>query len=234
MDNVKLNSKKVVVVAGVGDCLGTAFCEEFIENGYQVVGLSRSGNKKNEFGNQYLAIPCDLTNKDDVNNAVNQIKKRYGSISVYIHNAAYLYRAGFLQTSAEKFIDLWKLVCLGAIHGLHQVIPYMLNNKEGTVLIVGATASIKGGAEFSAFSSAKFALRGLTQSLLREYSSKGIHISHVVIDGPIWGEQAKRFGKKIHECILPRSVATNCLNLVEQDRSAWTHELDIRTQIQNF
>jgi len=80
--------------------------------------------------------------------------------------------------------------------GIQKVLPNILSRKTGTILVTGATASVEVSSEFSAFGSAKFALRGLTQSLAREYSRSGIHVAHIIVDGAIWGWQAEHKFKK--------------------------------------
>jgi len=115
------------------------------------------------------------------------------------------------------------------------VLPGMLEAKHGSLLFIGATASIKAGANFSAFGCAKFALRGLAQSLARELGPEGIHVAHLVIDGVIWGERAENeFKIQRANCLEPESVACTCLHLIDQERSAWTHELDIRPDVETF
>lgn len=104
----------------------------------------------------------------------------------------------------------------------------------GVILVIGASASIKAGNLFSTFSSAKFALRGLAQSLAREYSPQGIHIAHIVIDGAVWGKQAMGFGRTKEQCLSPEAIAKTCLHLIQQNHSAWTQELDLRPNIETF
>ena len=102
-------------------------------------------------------------------------------------------------------------------------------------MVTGATASIRGGAKFAAFASAKFALRGLAQSLAREFGPQGIHVAHVLIDGLIWGPPARDLhGAEQINCISPESIAKTYMGLIEQDSSCWTHEVDIRPYKESF
>lgn len=225
---------KVAVVAGAGSGLGMALCRTLLKAGYTVTGLSRSAPEQSELGDKYLPIACDLTDQAAVDSAITRVEQTFGDVSVYIHNAAYLLRKGFLQTSPQNFTDLWNVSCLGAVHGVQRVLPNMLADKSGTILVTGATASVKAGSSFAAFASAKFALRGLTQSLAREYGAQGIHIAHVIVDGAIWGDQAKSFGLDEYQCLQPEAIAETYLHLISQPRSAWTHELDLRPDIEQF
>jgi NAD(P)-dependent dehydrogenase (short-subunit alcohol dehydrogenase family) len=229
-----LNSGKTAIVAGVGDGLGVALCKRLLAEGYAVAGLSRTATPQPELGDNYLPLTCDLTTPAAVDNAVASVERRFGAASVYIHNAAFLLRKDFLQTSTEDFSDLWQVVCLGAVNGVQRVLPKMLAAESGTILLTGATASIKAGAGFAAFASAKFALRGLAQSLAREYAPQGIHVAHIIVDGAIWGKQAENFGRTERDCLSPEAIADTYLHLINQHRSAWTQELDLRPDVERF
>ena len=230
-----IEHKKTAVVAGVGAGLGSALCRKLLTEGYQVVGLSRSNNIDQNLGENYFPITCDLTDSTSVDHAISIVEKQIGDISVYIHNAAYLVHKPFLETTEEEFTDIWKLTCLGAVHGIKRVIPNMLSKKSGTILVSGATASIRAGSEFAAFSSAKFALRGLAQSLAREYGPHGIHVAHIILDGLIWGPQAEhKFGKEKNICMNPDAIADSYFHLIQQHHSSWTQELDLRPNIERF
>lgn len=228
------NPGKVAVVAGVGDGLGKVLCKRLLAAGYAVAGLSRTATTHQKLGDYYLPIACDLTDETAVNSAITTIEQHFGAVSVYIHNAAYLLRKDFMQTTAQDFTALWNLVCLGAVHGVQRVLPNMLTAKNGAILLTGATASVKAGAGFAAFSSAKFALRGLAQALARGYAPQGIHVAHIIIDGAIWGKQAEGFGRTARQCLDANAIAATYLNLIHQTRSAWTFELDLRPDVEPF
>ncbi len=225
---------KVAVIAGVGAGLGIALCQKLLAEGYRVAGLSRSANPETALGEKYLAIACDLADAASVDRAISTVEQQMGKVSVYIHNAAYLVHRPFLETTETEFTDIWKVSCLGAMHGAQRVLPNMLAEKSGTILVSGATASIRAGAEFAAFASAKFALRGLTQSLAREYGPQGIHIAHIILDGLVWGPQAEQFGKAPDICIKSSAIADSYLHLINQHRTAWTQELDLRPDIESY
>jgi NAD(P)-dependent dehydrogenase (short-subunit alcohol dehydrogenase family) len=234
------NQSKTAIVAGLGPGLGVALCRQLADTGFRVAGFSRS---EATFGiltdslsaDLFMPVRCDITDSVQLDLATSQVKERFGPASVYIHNAAQLHRQPFLETNPETFESLWRTTCLGAVYGVQRVLPDMLEAGSGTLLFIGATASIKAGAGFSAFSSAKFALRGLSQSLARELGPQGIHVAHLVIDGVMWGERARdSFGMSQQQCLDPLAVAKTCRHLIEQDRSAWTQELDLRPDVETF
>ncbi|WP_164513362.1 SDR family NAD(P)-dependent oxidoreductase [Thiosocius teredinicola] len=234
------DSKKIAVIAGIGDGLGFHLSTQLAAAGYRVAGLARSaaaGERLSaEIGNdRFVAIGCDVSDAEQVDAAVSQVEQHFGQPAVYIHNAATLHHQEFLNTAPADFELQWRTSCLGAVHGAQRVLPAMLQHKAGTLLLIGATASIKAGAGFAAFGSAKFALRGLGQSLAREYGPKGIHVAHLIIDGVMWGQRARdTFRMREDQCLDPAAVAQTCLTLIEQPRSAWTHELDIRPDVETF
>ena len=228
MNDAAEKNSKVAIVAGAGEGLGIALCKRLLAAGYLVAGLSRTATSHQELGEHFLPLVCDLTDAVAADNAISSVEQRYGKVSVYIHNAAYLLRKEFLKTSEKDFADMWSLVCLGAVHGMQRVLPNMLSAGNGVILLTGATASVKAGGGFAAFASAKFALRGLAQSLARDYAPQGIHVAHIVIDGAIWGKQAQGFGLEQSQCLTSEAIAETYLHLINQPRSAWTFELDLR------
>lgn len=111
----------------------------------------------------------------------------------------------------------------------------MVRGGGGTFIVSGATASLRGGAKFSAFASAKFALRGLTQSLAREYQADGIHVCHAILDGIIDTPRSR----DLHsldpaKMMKPEDIAEAYWQLAHQPRSTWTHELDLRPASEGF
>ena len=152
-----------------------------------------------------------------------------------VHNASVLLIRPFEKTTAIEFEHIWRVTCLGAMLSAQAVIPQMAARGKGTIIFAGATASIRGSANFSAFSSAKFALRGLAQSLAREFGPRGVHVAHLVLDGLIDEEQTdQRFGASPTGRMSPQAVAQACLDLATQHPSAWTHEMDLRPFSERF
>ncbi len=111
----------------------------------------------------------------------------------------------------------------------------MAARQAGTIILTGATAGTRGAANFSAFASAKFALRGLAQSLAREFGPRGVHVAHLVLDGLIDEVQTEqRFGASATVRMSPHAIANACLDLTVQHPSAWTHEMDLRPLSERF
>lgn len=231
---------KTAIVAGIGPCLGSALSLQLAEAGYRVAGFARGETTNRALldklgSDRFMPVRCDITDAARVDAAVSEVEDRFGAGSVYIHNAGRFHMQPFVETDPAEFESTWRNTCLGAVHCAQRVLPAMLQARSGTLLFIGATASIKSSANFSAFGAAKFALRGLAQSLARELGPQGIHVAHLLIDGVMWSDRARDLrGMTEDQCLDPNAVARTCLNLIEQDRSAWTHELDIRPDVESF
>jgi NAD(P)-dependent dehydrogenase (short-subunit alcohol dehydrogenase family) len=232
-------SPPIALIAGVGPGLGRALCEQLLTSGYRVAGLARGSatNKDLTRANpeRYLGLMADVTDSAQLDAAVAQVESRWGHVTAYVHNAAPFHRQPFSETPVRAFELVWRTMCLGAVQGVQRVLPGMRTSGGGALLFIGATASVKAGAQFAAFGSAKFALRGLAQALARELGPEGIHVAHLVIDGVMWSDRARdAFGMTREQCLDPESVARTCVHLLGQERSAWTHELDIRPDREVF
>ncbi len=235
------HSPGLAIVAGAGPGLGFSLSKALLAAGYTVGALARSPEVLEEHArtlasDRFLPQVCDLAEPAAMEAAIGALEERAGPTQVYIHNAAGFYMAPFLDTPPEAFESSWRDTFLGAVQGTQRVLPGMLTAGNGTVLFIGATASVKAAARFSAFAAAKFALRGLAQSLAREFGPRGIHVAHLIIDGVMWSPRLARgnFNVRQEACLDSNAVAHTCLQLIAQDRSAWTHELDIRPDVEQF
>jgi NAD(P)-dependent dehydrogenase (short-subunit alcohol dehydrogenase family) len=193
---------RTVAIVGAGGVLGDALVREFVSKGDHVITLRRANSRTEH--DQY---PCALDQPEAVESCLHKIAARE-PIELLIHNSAHLETAPFLELTAESFELAWR-VCVGAAAAAARaVLPGMLRRQSGAILFSGATASVRGSQNFAAFASAKFALRGMAQSLAREYQPRGIHVAHVIIDGLLKGSPSiKRFGGSEETALHPESVA---------------------------
>jgi len=228
------SKQKTAVIAGVGPGLGASLCRAYAAEGYQVYALARS-LKGAELGDGTRFIATDLTNEDSVRAAFQGIMAETGRVDSAVYNASGMVISEFKGLSSGEFEALWRVSTLGAFLFAQAALPSMADVGEGALLFTGATASIKGGANFAAFASAKFALRGLAQSLAREYGPKGIHVVHTLVDGIIWSDRARdKFGMTTETSMNPDAIAAAYLDMAHQHKSAWTHELDLRPYCEKF
>lgn len=227
------NQQPLALIAGAGPGLGQTLMQVAANNGYMSVGLRRSVTAS-DTDNQKL-VCCDLANPKAVASTVADIIDQYGAPQLVVHNPAQLVIKPFLETQTSEFENCWKSMTLSAVTLAQSVLTPMINANGGTIIISGATASIRGGCNFAAFSSAKFALRGLAQSLAREFQPSGIHVVHALLDGLIDTPASRELHSTDPATMMKtEEIAAEYLRLANQPRSVWTHELDLRPQTESF
>lgn len=229
-----------LLLAGIGPGLGISLARTFAGAGYDVIGVARSTVVEQAAqtvvagaGRDYRHIQCDLTDPDQV---ADRLTPHIGEVEILIHNAHHLMIEPFATTTPTAFERVWRVACLSAMTVAQVALPPMLARGRGTILLTGATAALRGAARFSAFASAKFALRGLSQSLAREYAGTGIHVAHIVLDGLIDEPQSdNRFGPAdAGDRMDPEAIADTYLALASQPATAWTQEIDLRPAAERF
>ncbi len=234
-----MSARPLVLIAGIGEGLGASLAATFAGAGFDVVGLARSDRvtrhieaAMREQRGTYTHVPVDLTDAAQLRAALRPLAPR---VEVLIHTAHQLLIKPSAETTPQEFEAVWRAGCLSAMQVASEVAPAMAARGSGTIIFSGATASIRGGAGFSAFASAKFALRGFAQVLARELSPRGVHIAHVILDGLIDEAQTTaRFGPGSKARMHPDAIAAAYLALVRQHRSAWSHEIDLRPFTETF
>lgn len=233
-------SEKVCVVAGVGPGNGAAFARLFAANGYKVALLARSEATSRELEKEIAgskAYVVDLTSPEAVTKTFAAIAKDLGPTTVLIHNGSSWQRASFLDTTPADLEAQWRSgpfslhLCAQAAAG------QMLDSKKGgAIVVIGATASVRGAEMFAAFASAKAAHRSLAQSMARGLGPRGIHVSYVIVDGVIDSKRARGMMPDKPDAFFldPNAIAKTVLHLAEQPPSAWTFELDLRPSIEKW
>jgi NAD(P)-dependent dehydrogenase (short-subunit alcohol dehydrogenase family) len=220
----------VVAIAGASVGLGSALAAAF-QHDARIVALGRAPAIAAVAAEVPAVVPiaCELTDPDAVDRAFTEIARTLAAPDIVIYNAHRIELRPALDTTLDAFVDAWRVGCLGGFLVARRVLPEMQARGAGTLVFTGATGSVRGGKRSAAFASAKFALRGLAQSLAREFGPAGVHVAHVVIDGLIWSDRSRaRFDARPETSMDPRAIAATYRHLVEQPPSAWTHELDLR------
>jgi NAD(P)-dependent dehydrogenase (short-subunit alcohol dehydrogenase family) len=174
--------EKTVLIAGSSDGLGQALQKRFSAGGYHVVPVSRHGAGH---------VHADLSDASATAALFENLDPSKPLAGV-IHNAKQFHRQPFLDTTPEVFEQVWRSMTLTAVNVAQQAIPRLRAQGGGCLIFSGASGSVRAGPLFSAFSSAKFALRGLAQSLAREHTSDGIHVAHTILDGLIWSDKTQQ------------------------------------------
>jgi NAD(P)-dependent dehydrogenase (short-subunit alcohol dehydrogenase family) len=234
---------QVSVIAGVGPGLGASLARKLANEGCRIALLARSSafletlsKELQQLGTEALTIPTDVSDGNQVATAFEHIRDQLGSVDLLINNASGSGPFGqtFIDISPESFARGWQVGVLGPFLCSQQVVPAMLIKNAGCILFTGATSSVRGGA--ITFSSAKFAMRGLAQALARELWPRGIHIAHIVVDGVIQEREVnpEDEDQTTEPLMNPAAIAEAYWGLVQQDRSAWSLELDLRPYREKF
>ena len=226
-------SKPVCVIVGVGSGNGAAFSRKFAAEGYRVAMLARNIDYLKELEAEISdsqAYQYDVTEIDRAAEVFSRIESEMGTISVLVYNAGAGAFANIDDTTVESFQRAWEVNARGLLVAAKQVIPQMRKLEGGNIAIIGATASLKGGANFVPFASAKDAQRSLAQSMARYLDPEKIHVSYVIIDGVIDLERTRKAmpDKPDSYFISPDDLAESVFFLTQQPSSAWTFELDLR------
>lgn len=186
--------KQLVIIAGAGPGIGQAVGRIFAKHHYGVALLSRNESSlkgiadeinAQEDGGRAQGFVCDVTDSTSVSDCFAMIKSAFADhqlkVAVFNANSPFIVKP-FLDLSLDDVKASVDVNCMGAFHFAQASLPMMLDD-GGTLILTGATASLKGSARFAAFAPGKFALRGLAQSLAREFSPCGIHVAHTIVDG---------------------------------------------------
>ena len=202
----------IALIGGAGEGLGAALGRRFSKS-HEVVLSSRTRGER-----------ADLREEKQIIDLFERVETR-GPIEVAIFNAGAHFRGSIVDTPAATFEEVWRLACYAGFLFGREAARRMVPRGKGTILFTGATASIRGSANFAAFAAAKGGLRQVAQSMARELGPKGIHVGHVVIDGRIGHGD---------NMLAPDAIADLYWQLHAQPRSAWTFEADLRPWSEKF
>ncbi len=229
-------TKPVCVVVGVGPMNGSSFARRFAEEGYSVALLSRKTEYSRKLAAEIdsaKAYACDVTDPSAVESAFASVTADLGQIDVLVYNAGSGVWGNIEELSADDFEQSWRINTMGAFLASKQVIPSMKERKTGTIIFIGATASLRGKPFTTAFAPAKAAQRSLAQAMARHLWPSGIHVSLIIIDG---GVKSLNSDSDVNapETLNPDDIATTAYFLSQQPRSAWSFEVDVRPSQENW
>ena len=228
-------SSESVLVAGVGPGLGIALAARFSREGYRVAILARNRERLAALAKQdsqrLVPIACDVTEPAQVDAAFDECERTLGPLACAVFNAGTYRRGSILDIQPEDFEHCWRVGAFAGFLVGQAAARRMVKRGSGTILFTGATASLRGSANFVNLASPKFALRAVAQSMARELGPRGIHVAHVVIDGRI---DADDTGAAPDSRLRPDAIAQAYLDLHRQQRSAWSQEIDLRPWVEKF
>jgi NAD(P)-dependent dehydrogenase (short-subunit alcohol dehydrogenase family) len=240
----------VAILVGAGDAIGAAVAQRFAKGGYTVCICRRDAAKSQGLvdelkaaGHEVHALSVDARQEAEVQDLFARVEKEIGPIEICLFNAGSNVNKPLLETTEKLFFKAWELACYAGFLVGREAARYMEPRGRGTIFFTGATASIRGGVGFAAFSSAKFALRAVAQAMARELGPKNIHVVHLIIDAGIDSaaihERMKARG--IEASAIPPDSLTKTSSIAEaywfahqQTRDGWTHELDLRPSVEKW
>ena len=237
----------MALVIGAGDSTGSAIAKRFAAGGYIACMTRRDSDKLvpvveeiQAAGGQAYGFGSDARKEEDVIALFEKIENEIGQIEVLVFNIGANVPCSILEETARKYFKIWEMACFGGFLNAREAAKRMVARKRGTILFTGATAGLRGSANFAAFAGAKHALRALAQSMARELGPQNIHVAHVVVDGSIDTEFIRtnfpdKYATKDQDGILnPDHIAENYWFLHSQPRDAWTFEADLRPYMERW
>lgn len=237
------------VIAGVGPGTGASVARKFAL-AYPVALLARKPENYeslvteiNNSGGKAIGISTDVSDASSVKNAFGEIEKQFGGrCAAAVFNASGPFvRKGLLEMSEREFTGGYDVSCKGAFLFSQSSIPFLLSNVQDaenppTLIFTGATASVKSSAKMSSFSTGKYAMRALSQSIAREFAPQGVHVAHAIIDGVIDIERTKEWLKDqpAEAKISANAIADAYWFLHTQPKTCFSNEIDIRPMLEKW
>jgi NAD(P)-dependent dehydrogenase (short-subunit alcohol dehydrogenase family) len=238
---------RVALIIGAGDATGGAIAKRFARGGYIACVTRRSTEKlqplveeiRREGGRAY-GFGSDARREAEVEGLMDSVERDIGAIEVLVFNIGANVPCSILEETARKYFKIWEMACLAGFLVGREAARRMLKRGHGTIIFTGASAALRGSANYAAFAGAKHGLRALAQSMARELGPQNIHVAHVVVDGAIDTDFIRtafpeRYASKDQDGILnPEHIAENYWYLHNQPRDAWTFEMDLRPWIEHW
>lgn len=226
-------SEKTALIVGAGAGLSASLARKFAANGYRVALAARDPGKLEalvaETGAR--AYVCNAASPEEMAALFAAVDKDLGEPEVAVYNPSARVRGPVQELDPDKVRDAILISGYGAFLMAQEAVKRMLPKNAGCLLFTGASAGVKGFANSSSFAMGKFALRGLAQALARELHPQGIHVGHFVIDGGI----ASSYGVREDDGTLsPDAIAESYWQFVNQHRSAWAWEIELRPWVEKF
>lgn len=244
-------ARGVAILVGAGDAIGAAVARRFAKGGYTVCICRREAAKSQPLvaelraaGHRIHAFNVDARQESGVQEIFARIEKEIGPIEVCLFNAGSNVNKPLLETTEKLFFKAWELACYAGFLVGREAARYMVSRGRGSILFTGATASLRGGNGFAAFSAAKFGLRAVAQSMARELGPKNIHVVHLIIDAGVDSpaiHARMKAAKNVEASDIPADSLTKTSSIAEtywfaheQTRDGWTHELDLRPSVEQW
>jgi NAD(P)-dependent dehydrogenase (short-subunit alcohol dehydrogenase family) len=227
---------KVALIVGAGSGLSASIARQFAKLGMKTALAARSvedlASLAKETGAKTFA--CDASKTDAVKQLYTDVAAALGDPYAVVYNASYRTRGPFVELVPAEVEKALAVTAFGGFLVAQEAARRMLPKGEGVILLTGASASVKGYPQSAPFAMGKFALRGLAQSMARELQPQGIHVAHIVVDGGIRSARRPEAADRPDATLDPDAIAASYVYLLQQDRSAWTWEIEVRPWVEKF
>jgi len=228
---------KTALIVGAGSGISAAFARALARAGYKVALAARRPEKLASLVAETggAAFPCDATRIDAVAAVFTELDRAFGQLDVVLYNASFRTRGAFVTLDPADVAHALNVSAYGGFLVAQEAAKRMLKAGSGAIFFTGASASVKGYAQSAPFAMGKFALRGLAQAMARELAPHGIHVAHFVIDGAVRSaERAAGAGAPPDSMLDPDAIAATYMHVLQQPRSAWTWEVELRPWVERF
>ena len=227
---------EVALIVGAGDGLSASIARKLAARGGRVVLAARNADKLASLAESIsaLALRCDASRHEDVTRMFTEVSDALGPPGIVVYNASGRTRGPVADLDPAEVERTLAATAFGGFLVGQQAARVMLARGSGVIVFTGASASVKGFAQSAPFAMGKFALRGLAQSMARELGPRGIHVAHVIVDGAIRSARNHEPADAPDSRLDPDAIADMYLFLMDQPRSAWTHELEVRPWVERF
>jgi NAD(P)-dependent dehydrogenase (short-subunit alcohol dehydrogenase family) len=224
------------LIVGAGSGLSASLARLFAKNGLQVALASRNPDHLAALASETAAatFACEAAEPEEVGGLFDAVVATQGVPDIVVYNASARARGPVAELDPEAVARAIAVSAFGGFLVGQQATRHMLPRGAGAILFTGASASVKGYPLSAAFAMGKFALRGLAQSMARELSPQGIHVAHFVIDGAIRNPGRTEPADKPDSMLDPDAIAASYWHVVQQPRSAWTWEVELRPWVERF
>jgi NAD(P)-dependent dehydrogenase (short-subunit alcohol dehydrogenase family) len=226
---------ETALIVGAGAGLSASLARAFSREGMKVALASRDPAKLRSLCEETgaVAFACDVADAKQVDRLFAQVDARFPRLDVAVFNPSARTRGPLVDLDPEEVRRALTVTAMGGFLVAHAAARRMVARNFGAILFTGASASVKGYAQSAPFAMAKFALRGLAQSMARELSPQGIHVAHFVIDGAIQ-PAGRESTQRLDAMLDPDAIAETYLHVLKQPRSAWTWEVELRPWTEKF
>jgi NAD(P)-dependent dehydrogenase (short-subunit alcohol dehydrogenase family) len=224
------------LIVGAGPGLSASLARAFAQAGLKVALAARATGKLDAVARESGAstFACDATKREEIARLFQAVTDDVGAPDVVVYNASYRQSGPLIDIDPAEVEKSLAISAYGGFLVAQEAARRMLPHQHGAILFTGASASVKGYAQSAPFAMGKFALRGLAQSMAREFGPQGIHVAHFVIDGGIRSSRRPEAPERPDSMLDPDAIAATYLHVLQQPRSAWTWEVELRPWVEKF